>query len=255
MLLHRALSERKDLSRVIRLITGLVPGSRDLPRDPKFLFMLYFARMKSACRVRRITNSNNSNSIEKEKRAVTTEKRAIENENRLLRQLLQANNIPFVGSAPMNFGQTLPNGNLLSGSNYPDGSSATYNSYVDPNDSFNNLSPGSQAVTVGPSPTVTDATMGLTPPIQGALSSVPTSTYSPVDTPALNFNSHPTVNGGLSMPPVTNPLVQTQKSNQNHTTNRYGDGRGKMIIRPEQLVPQPFFDDPDDPMFIEFVVE
>lgn len=205
--------------------------------------------------MRGITNSQNSNSIEKEKRAVTTEKRAIENENRLLRQLLQANNIPFVGSTPVNFGQALPSGNLLPGNIYPDSSSAAYNSYVDTTDSFNNLSPGSQAVTVGPSPTVTDTTMGLTPPIQGALSSAPTSTYSPVDTPALNFNSQPTINGGLSMPPVSNPPVHTQKPNQNHTTNGYGEARGKTITRPEQLVPQPFFDDPDDPMFIEFVVE
>lgn len=254
MLLHRALSERKDLSRFTQKAI-LVPGSRDLRRDHKIAVIISMLGQNRVVFVRGITNSKNPNSIEKEKRAVTTEKRAIENENRLLRQLLQANNIPFVGSTPMNFGQTLPSGNLLPGNIYSDGSSAAYNSYFDPTDSFNNLTPGSQTVAVGPSPTVTDATMGLTPPTQGALSSVPASTYSPADTPALIFNSQPNMNGGLSLPPPTNALVHTQKPDQTHTTNGYGNPRGKTTRRPEHLVPQPFFDDPDDPMFIEFVVE
>jgi len=156
----------------------------------------------------------------------------------------------------MNFSQPLPIGGLLAGNVHSDSNSSVYNSYFDPNDSYNNsLGLGSQPVALGLSPVMTDASMGHTPSIQGSLSTGPTPAYSPEDSSPFNFNSQPTTNGCVSMPPPLNPILPTQYSDRNGTGNGYGDIRGLVKRDPDQLVPQPFFDDPDDPLFIEFVVE
>ncbi len=186
--------------------------------------------------------------IEKEKRVVETEKRAIENENRLLRQLLQANNIPFVGSTHLNLNQPFPVGGILAGNGRSD-------SFNNPNDSYNNnLGHGSQPMALGPSPAMADASMGHAPTMQGSLSAGPTPAYSPCDPSPVNFNLPPTTSGGVSLP-LLNPSNPTQHFDRNGTANEYGHMRAPVKRDPDQLVPQPFFDDPDDPLFIEFVIE
>lgn len=211
----------------------------------------------SSVSVSNIANLAIHDRIEKEKRVVETEKRAIENENRLLRQLLQANNIPFVGSTHLNLNQTFPVGGLLAGNVRSDSNSSVYNSFFDSNDSHNNnsLGAGSQPVALGRSPVMTDASMGHVPTIQGSLSAGPTPGYSPDDPSPINFASPPTANGGVSLPPPPNPNIPTQYLDRNGTANGFDHIRAPTERDPDQLVPQPFFDHPDDPLFIEFVIE
>lgn len=185
------------------------------------------------------------------------EKRAIENENRLLRQLLQANNIPFVGSTHMNFSQPSNMGGMAPGNIYSDSNSSVYNSYFDSNDAYkNNLTPGSQSMTLGPSPASTSTSMNHTPSLRDSISAGPNSSYSRGNASAFkDFTSPPIANGAGAVP------VQSNSTDP----NLYFDGSGTVdgaesssdltTSNPNKLVPQPFFDKPDDPLFIEFVVE
>ncbi len=197
--------------------------------------------------------------VEKEKRVIEAEKRAIENENRLLRQLLQANNIPFVGSTHMTLNQPFSAGGMLGGNARSDSNSSVYNSYFDQNEYYNNnnnnLGSRSQSVILGPSPAMTDTSTGHGSTIQGSLSAGPTPGYSPDDPSPVNFSSPPITNGGVSMPPLLNPSIPTQYFDGNGTANDYNQTKGRVKRDPDQLVPHPFFNDPDDPLFIEFVIE
>ena len=138
-----------------------------------------------------------------EKRAIEISKRQVDNENRLLRQLLQANNIPFVGSTAADTNQALLTGNFPNLNRPPVQSNIT--SYADANHLINNLastSIASQSTTMSSTPpNLRTIPSNPSPSIQSSMSTgAPTPSYSPSEPSTIGLPTQPT-NGFASYSP------------------------------------------------------
>ena len=189
-----------------------------------------------------------------DKRAAELKQRQVDNENRLLRQLLQANHIPFVGSTTADTNPGLLAGNLPNLGKPP--LQPTFTSYPDTNNMTNGfvsnpMVPQGTTMSSTP-PTLRTMPSNPSPSIQSSVSAgAPTPSYSPSEPSTIGLPMQPT-NGYVSNPQLTYP---TYDGLPNYDVNNAAASSSDISVyngAPDRILK---FKDGNDPKFISFVVE
>ena len=161
---------------------------------------------------------------------------SVQAENRHLKQLLEANGIPFLRSRSRNHRQASFLGKVVTQSHPSLNSSAMTQS--DSSDVYRSVTNGVQNLATNNGQA--DAVMAASVPMaQGSSSALQTSIYPPANTGAISVP-----------PPSSNSLITSpQDFSPFNSTNLYGNG-----VTTQDFPPLPF-KDPTDSTFINFVVE
>ena len=189
-----------------------------------------------------------------DKRAAELKQRQVDNENRLLRQLLQANNIPFVGSTAADTNPSLLAGNLPNLGKPP--LQPTFTSYPDTTHMTNGFAPNPM---VPPSTTMSSTPPTLrtmpsnpSPSIHSSISAgAPTPSYSPSEPSTIGLPLQPT-NGYVNNPQLAYPAYDGLPT---YDMNNAAASSSDISIyngAPDRIMK---FKDGNDPKFISFVVE